>query len=105
MKRRTPEPTPYETFLARRLAKRNAAARPEQQAAQTIPTAPCVIDVGDAFRCSCGREQPAPGVYAAAHWNERLERRCDGCGSTIFLTSGRVVVVPKLKRRRKGPST
>ncbi len=84
MKRRAPEPTPTPS---------------------TIPTAPCVIEPGDAFRCSCGAEQPAPGAYAAAHWNERLERRCNGCGSTIFLTSGRVVVVPKPERKRRTKGT
>lgn len=40
----------------------------------------------------CRASNPAPGAYAAAHWNDELTRDCDGCGLKLTLRAGMYTV-------------
>ena len=106
--RPTPEPLRHSTTLyevdkvppvtAEQRRRNEEIARAEL--ATTRKVAPCHIEPSDAFYCSCGAEQPAPGAYAAAHWNYELVRPCPGCGANLVLRNG-FVRVEQPKRRRK----
>lgn len=47
------------------------------------------FEIGDPWRCQCGREHKW-SAYAAAHWDAELVHTCE-CGATHEFLSGEVI--------------
>jgi hypothetical protein len=48
-----------------------------------------VFKLGEQWRCGCGLEHSF-GVYAAAHWQDVLEHKCE-CGVARAFRAGKVI--------------
>ncbi len=52
------------------------------------------VPLGSEFQCPCGCVMKLGGAYLAAHWNEKLKRKCESasCGQLFWVRSGRVTL-------------
>lgn len=50
-----------------------------------------VVDLGDKWLCTCGKEHAMTGGYLAAHWHEEMVHRCNECGVHRTFLSGELI--------------
>lgn len=52
------------------------------------------VKLGGVWRCECGADHEAGGVYLAAHWHEALVHACERCGRRHKLQAGVIELLP-----------